>query len=348
LLLLVVVLDAGRHWYRDFRKEVVGVMKRAKSMARSRFWLAALFLTIVLPIAPCFAEQCKGPTAEKQAQLSDYVMKRYHFDPAGKLLLLENAQADDACFWKLHYQSVVATTGPSGSRKMDVTVYLSPDGQYLVPNLYDLRIDPLNEEKARAEKLINALVADDPPSQGPENAPITIVEFSDFQCPYCKRMSDVLEKELTVEEKKNIRVVFRQYPLAMHAWAKPAAEVAGCAALQSNDAFWKVNDYMFANQASLTADNVREKVAAFITANAGVDKVQFDKCMDKKLSAGGVAQDVDLGNKNGVHVTPTLFINGTKYDGAKDLTQLRAIISGIQKTQQQEIKAVDTKVAVAK
>ena len=84
------------------------------------------------------------------------------------------------------------------------------------------------------------------------------MEFSDFQCPYCKRMTDVLENGLRADERKDIRIVFHNYPLPMHPWAKDAAEVAGCAALQSDAAFWKVHDYLFQNQATLTVSTSGE------------------------------------------------------------------------------------------
>jgi protein-disulfide isomerase len=265
-------------------------------------------------------EQCKAPSPAKQAELSTYVMKRSHFSPTSQLTLIESAPANDACFWKLHYRD--------SASKTDITVYLTPDGKYLAPNLYDLSVDPLAEEHAAAEKRMKAFEVGGPPSLGAANAPITIVEFSDFECPYCKRMTDSLES-LTADERKNIRIVFRNYPLPMHPWAKDAAEIAGCAALQSDAAFWKLNDYLFQNQATFTVANIRANATDFAMANAGVDKAQFQTCLDKKLAVGGIAQDTDMGNANGVHATPTLFINGVKYDGAKDAAALRAIFAGI-------------------
>ncbi len=285
--------------------------------------------------ARCVAQNCIAPTSQKQAELSAYVVKRSHFAATSQLVLLESAPANDACYWRLHYRD--------SSSKTETTFYLTPDGKYLVPSLYDLSVDPLAEEKAAAEKRMKAFEAGDPPSLGAANAPITIVEFSDFECPFCKRMTDVLENGLTADERKDIRIVFHNYPLPMHPWAKDAAEVAGCAALQSDAAFWKVHGYLFQNQTTLTVDNVRANATAFALANAGVDKAEFQMCLDKKLAVGGVAQDTDLGNANGVHATPTLFINGTKYEGAKDAAALRAILAGIRSPQQP-----DAKVAAAK
>jgi protein-disulfide isomerase len=275
-------------------------------------------LTIALSLVPscCSAAGCKAPTTEKQASIAFYVAKRYH---VGQVSLVESVQANDSCFWRLRLQSA--------SLKNDLVLYLSPDGQYLTPGLFDINIDPLIEERASAEKLMKSLLMDSPPSVGELDAPITIVEFSDFQCSYCKRMTDVFDKDLTQDERASIRLVFRSFPLSIHPWARTAAEIAGCARLQSNDAFWGMSNYLFDNQKGLTEDNVRTNVDSFVLANGVIKKGQFDECLSKRLSAAGVSQDMELGTRYGVHVTPTLFINGVKYEGAKDVTQLRAIIA---------------------
>lgn len=303
-------------------------------------WTLFLFATFNAGSIDGIAQACKAPTAEKQAELSAYVVKRNHFDPAGQLTLVESAPSNGTCFWMLHYRE--------SSPKAEVTFYLSPDGKYLFPSMYDLSVDPLAEEKAKADMLMKTLVAGGPPSHGAANAPITIVEFSDFECPFCQRMTNVLEKELTAEDRKDVRIVFRNYPLPMHPWAKDAAEVAGCAALQSDTAFWKMNAYLFENQKTFTADNIRDNATAFALASTGVDKPQFQMCLDKKMAIGGVTQDTDLGNKNGVHATPTLFINGTKYEGMKDAAALRAILASIRKSQQADGSAASPKVAAAR
>jgi protein-disulfide isomerase len=296
--------------------------------------LAFLAACIAVPTYAS-AGVCKGPTPEKQAELSTYMSKRYRAPSGGQITLAESAQANEACYWKLRYK--VSTS------KTELTVYLSPDGQFLAPTLYDLRIDPLVEQQAQAAKVIKTLAAGDPPSLGPAAAPITIVEFSDFQCPFCKRFTEVLEKDLTEEDRKSIRILFREFPLPMHPWAKTAAEMAGCAALQSDSAFWKVHDYLFANQQTITTENVHENIMSFASTNAGIDKTQLQTCLDKKLAVGGVEQDMEMGTKNGVKATPTLFINGTRYEGMKDAAQLRSIIADIQKSIPSEVKLAEAK-----
>jgi protein-disulfide isomerase len=272
------------------------------------------------------AQACRIPTTQKLEELSAYVVKRNHLDPAGQLVLLESAPMSATCYWRLHYRESLPTPN-------EFTLYLSPDGRYLFPSVYDSSSDPLAEERAAADKLMRTLEAHDPPSLGNADAPITIVEFSDFQCPFCKRLSDVLEKGLTAEERKDIRLVFRNYPLPMHAWAKDAAEVAACAALQSDAAFWKMHDYLFQNQATLTTENVRTNATAFALESANIDKEGFRGCLNKRLAVGGLESDMDLGKKNGVHVTPTMFINGTKYEGTRDAAALRVILDEARRSQ---------------
>jgi len=295
----------------------------------------ALAAGVLAGSAYSLADTCKAPTEQKQSEVSAYILKRYHFDANAETVLVDSSQANDSCYWKFHFRV--------SSPKSEVTLFLSPDGEYVIPTLYDLRVDPRAEERAKAEKLAHALVAGGPPTLGAQNAPITIVEFSDFQCPFCKRMTDVIEKDLTDDDRKDLKIVFRQFPLPIHPWAKGAAEAAGCAALESDTAFWKVHDYLFQNQAAFTADNVRDKVASFAAENAGVNKSQFQACLDKKLSTGGVEQDMELGKTNSVKATPTLFINGTRYEGMKDAAALRAIIADIKKAPQPEQKDIAAK-----
>jgi protein-disulfide isomerase len=292
-------------------------------------------LAIVAPLAfgalDASAGPCKAPTPDKQANIDAFVRKHYNLSSTATVSLLDSSQANDACYWRLHYSVSTLSTSP--------TVYLSPDGLYLMYTLMDLSIDPLVERKLKAEKLTKVLLSNGPPSHGRLDAPITIVEFTDFQCPYCKQFMSIFDNDLTADERNSVRLVFRNYPLAMHPWAKDAAEIAGCAALQSDASFWKVHDYLFSNQASLTAQNLREQVVNFAIDKGGVDATQLHLCLDKRLAVGGVTQDEQMGNENGVHATPTLFINGTKYEGMRDATQLRVIISDILQAQEAQSKS---------
>ena len=116
------------------------------------------------------------------------------------------------------------------------------------------------------------------PSRGPANAPVTLVEFSDLQCPHCKDAQPNIEKLLA--EDKNIRVVFQSFPLPMHDWAMKGALYADCVAHSSNDAFWKFIDGIFAAQSDITASNADEKLTGLADA-AGVKGTEIAACAAK-------------------------------------------------------------------
>lgn len=269
------------------------------------------------------AEACKAPENEKLTAATIYAAKHYHITSSSGLSLVEYSQVSASCFWRLHFQ--VAST------KRDMMLFLSPDQKYLTSTLFDLDSDPLEEERSQAEATLRSLMSGDPPARGDVKAKVTIIEFADFECPYCKRMKDMLEKEVSTGDPSRVRLVFRNFPLAMHPWAKAAAQIAECVELQNSADFWKVHDFLFDNQQSLTAQNITDKTSAFISANTAIDQKQFQACIDKDLAVGPVMQELDLGQKNGVHGTPTLFINGFRSDPIRDDAQLHAIIEAVER-----------------
>ncbi len=142
------------------------------------------------------------------------------------------------------------------------------------------------------------------PSFGPQNAKVTVVEFSDFQCPYCGKAATVVDQ---VKEKYSdkIHFVFRQFPLPMHENARTAAEAALAANAQGK--FWQFHDKLFQNQTQLT----RPGLEGF-AKDAGLNVVEFKKALDSKTYASEVDSDVKLGESVAVQGTPTMFINGAR------------------------------------
>jgi protein-disulfide isomerase len=264
------------------------------------------------------APKCVAPDSTKSAEIVSYLMKRYQIASSNSLVLTNSSQATGSCFWKLEYTA----TAP----KQTYTLYLSPDQKYLSPILYDISLDPLSETKQKDAEMLKVLLTDSNPGLGPSKAPVTIVEFSDFQCPYCKRMTDVLEKEVLPKEGKKVNVVFRNFPLPMHPWAKQAAEIAECAALQRPAAFWAFHDFFFQNQQAITLDTIKTKAAAFAASRSDLDQSQFSVCVERELSLGPVAQDQQLGERLGIRGTPSLFVNGVRFDGLRTADEMiRAI-----------------------
>ncbi len=148
------------------------------------------------------------------------------------------------------------------------------------------------------------------PVTGSESAPVTIVEFSDFECPFCSRAANTVT-ELKKKYGNKVRIAFKHFPLPMHRNARPASEASMCVNEQSSDKFWKFHDLAFKNQSSLQPADL-EKYAK----DAGADLAKFKACMESKKYAALVQADMDAGQKLGVRSTPTFFVNGQLVQGA--------------------------------
>ena len=156
------------------------------------------------------------------------------------------------------------------------------------------------------------------PSRGPDKAPVTIVEFSDFQCPFCGREFPVIEK-LMKEYDGKVRLVFRHFPLDFHPFAEKAAEAGACAADQNK--FWQLHDAMFSNQQKLAVDDLKN-----YAKSAGLDSTKFDKCLDSGEKKPAVDADQKAGTDAGVNGTPAFFVNGVFINGAVPYEQFKQAI----------------------
>ncbi len=181
-------------------------------------------------------------------------------------------------------------------------VFVSKDGKTLLRGeMYDMSADPFaaNREKAHL---------DGNPSKGPADARVTLVEFSDFECPHCRELYEELK---AVEARyPQVRVVYKDFPLtSIHPWSQTAALGGRCAFEQSPPAFWKVHDSIFDNQDVLSAENVWDKLVDFAT-QAGLNADTFKAC----LSSPDAEKAVDANRADGVALdvssTPTVYING--------------------------------------
>ena len=158
------------------------------------------------------------------------------------------------------------------------------------------------------------------PATGKENAGVTIVEFSDFQCPFCSKGADSMT-EVKKKYGSKVRIAFKNFPLPMHREARPAAEAAMCVNEQSTDKFWKYHDLLFKNQDKLDNANL-EKFAKEV----GADPAKFKACVDSGKFKEVVAKDIAYGEKLGVRSTPTFFVNGQLVSGALPIESFSEII----------------------
>jgi protein-disulfide isomerase len=150
------------------------------------------------------------------------------------------------------------------------------------------------------------------PALGRADAPVTIVEFGDFQCPSCRAEAPVLRQLIPDLYPGKVRVVFKDYPLeSIHPWARAAAIAARCVFHQNPEAFWKFYDWDYENQDQITVETLKPKVLAWAGAN-GVNTAQLDRCIETKATDAEVTRNVTEGREAGVKGTPSVFINGRK------------------------------------
>jgi len=157
------------------------------------------------------------------------------------------------------------------------------------------------------------------PAKGPTSAPVTIIEYSDFQCPFCSRGAATL-RAVAAKYGDRVRIEFRHFPLPVHPDAAKAAEAAMCASEQGM--FWEMHDSLFANQ---KAGFSRDSLKRYAT-DVGLDRAQFDTCVDSGRHSSDVEKSVEAATRAGVSSTPTFFINGRYESGALPLEPFSAIV----------------------
>lgn len=162
------------------------------------------------------------------------------------------------------------------------------------------------------------------PSKGGDHAKVTIIEYSDFQCPFCSRAHDTME-QLLKEYGDKVQLYYKNYPLPFHTWAEPAAIAAECARQQTPEAFWTVYKGLFESQKDVNAANIKEKVTGMLGASR-IDMSKFNDCFDNKKSLTDVNAQKAEGLALGVQGTPAFIINGRLVTGAQPIEQFKSII----------------------
>jgi protein-disulfide isomerase len=163
------------------------------------------------------------------------------------------------------------------------------------------------------------------PFKGGANAKVTIVEYSDFQCPFCSRGYATIENEVLKQYGDKVKFYYKNFPLAFHKWAEAGAIAAECAKEQKPEAYWKVYSGLFEQQQQITPENVKEKSLSFMDGT-GVDKKKWEECYDGKKTADRVKAQMAEGQSVGVSGTPGFIINGRLVSGAQPFATFKAII----------------------
>jgi protein-disulfide isomerase len=212
------------------------------------------------------------------------------------------------------------TVQVGGPQQAPVDLYIMPDREHAIAGqLLPFGADPFAPARRKLETQGKG------PHLGPAQARVNIVEFSDLQCPHCKRAQPVIDK--LVADTPGARLVFQPFPLNIHDWASKAALMGECVAEQSVSAFWPYVKSVYAAQDQITAANAPQKLQELAGA-AGVDGARASTCAASQTTARKVQDSIDLGMSLGVTGTPTVFVNGRKVSGIADIPydQLRKLV----------------------
>jgi protein-disulfide isomerase len=278
-----------------------------------------LLWTACVSAISAFAYACPAISPVEHIRLERYVTQKYRIPEQDHIHLANQEVVNDKCYYKL----VFSGQGPLGEIRL--TLYGSPDLRFLSEELLDSYLDPHVEEQETARKAMEQLQSGEFASRGPKNASATLVEFSDFQCPFCRAMHMMLISEPLLKSGK-IRFIYRHMPLSQHEWAQEAAEAAACAQFQSPDAFWPLHDALFENQSGITRDNIHSRINSFAASIPSLNLAQFKDCLDRQTSLGVVIRDQEIGTRIGVQGTPTLFLNGRRLPPASTPAELHRVL----------------------
>jgi protein-disulfide isomerase len=256
------------------------------------------------------AQQKPGAKKKSSDQLGTHASANLPSEEDVNAFLHETFGYDSQLTWKIVgikpsqaeglAEVTVQISGPQGQGEQKF--YVTEDGKHaVVGDVIPFGAHPFKETRELLEKKVTG------PARGPASAPVTVVEFSDLQCPHCKEAAPTIEKLLT--ENPNIHFVFQNFPLPMHNWAMKAAEYADCVGQSSNDAFWKYISSVYAAQSDITAENADQKLTE-LADSSSVNGKDVAACSTKPESQSRVEASIALGKSVDVNATPTLFING--------------------------------------
>jgi len=252
-----------------------------------------------------------------EEEVNAFLHETFGYDPqlTWKITGIRPSQAEGLA------EVLVQISGPQGQGEQKF--FVTEDGKHaVVGDVIPFGAHPFEKTRELLDKKVTG------PARGPASAAVTVVEFSDLQCPHCKEAAATIERLLA--ENSNIHFVFQNFPLPMHNWALKAADYADCVGRASNDAFWKFVSGVYAAQNDITAENADQKLTE-LAETLGLNSKEIAACAAKPETQARVEASVNLGKSLDVNATPTLFINGrpvgvngNNYDVLKQIVDFAA------------------------
>ncbi len=214
----------------------------------------------------------------------------------------------------------VTVHASAGASSQDFPFYVSKDGQKIVQGtVFDIGQNPFKRELDKLKTQLD-------PSFGTPGAPVVLVEFSDYQCPFCKEEAKMLRTNLLSAYPKQVRLYFKDMPLEqLHPWAKTAAIAGRCVFRQNATLYWDYHDWIYEHQGEITPENLKTKVLEWAKGKE-IDALQLGRCIDTRATEADVNRTMAEAKALNVASTPTLFVNGRRLVGQVDWNMLRNVI----------------------
>jgi protein-disulfide isomerase len=268
-------------------------------------------------------QSSNGKEPDALSQKIERQVRSYYKVPAELKVVVGTASASSDF---PNYDSVTVTID-SGEKKQDLRFLLSKDRSSMMRlTKFDLSKDPYADTMSKID--INGR-----PTRGAKASKVVVVNFDDFECPYCSRMHQELFPEILKEYGDRVTFIYKDYPLVqIHPWATHAAVDANCLATQNTDAYWDFADYIHANQREISNEkapparfDALDRLTMLQGQKHSVDTVKLQSCI-KAQDDSAVKASMKEAEAIGVEATPTLFVNGEKIDGAVPPSELRAAL----------------------
>ncbi len=281
-----------------------------------RYKTLMVLAVAVLAAGPAGVAQAPDQAAARDKVLQ-FVRKRFNIPESVKMTMTDLRESAFPDF----FETTVMLD--DGKTKQSQPLFVSKNLRYIVEgSIFNLGGDS-------AQDIVRLISLKDQPSQGPANAPVTLVEYSDLECPVCAKMHEELETEVVPKYGDKLRVVFKEFPLvSIHDWALTAAIAAQCVYQMDPSKYVQFRSDVFKNQESIAGDRARDMLLHY-GADVGVDNMKLATCMDSKATLSRVEADVNEGEALGVGQTPTSYINGRILIGAPPSAEVFKVIDEV-------------------
>ncbi len=275
----------------------------------------AVTLALLMATALGAADAKPGKSALDKATFEAYVRHLLLWGPQITIQVSDPKPSEIEGFY------VVNVLGTAGNASQEQSFYVSKDGkQILQAAVYEIGKNPFYENY---DKITTAGA----PSMGTPGAPVRIVVFTDFECPYCRREAQTIRQNLLKDFPDQVRLYFKEFPIpSIHPWAEAAAVAGRCFYQQSEDDFWAYHDWIFDHQSEITADNLRGKILEFAGTLPNMDTLRLTQCLEGDEAKAEVAASVKEAQALGVNSTPTMFINGRRLSSQLPWANLKQVI----------------------